>query len=127
MSILSIFNIGKERYPALTGVRAIGAAAVFFNHLPFLLGFHFTVDVIVLFFVLSGFLIVYIYYKSAPGLSLGLFNYFINRFARIYPVYFLIVSAEHFMFSAKQQTHANTSTAYRVWASFSRRPMFDFK
>jgi len=92
MSILSIFNIGKERYPALTGVRAVGAAAVFFNHLPFLLGFRFTVDVIVLFFVLSGFLIVYIYYRSAPGSSLSLFNYFVNRFARIYPVYFLIVS-----------------------------------
>ncbi len=92
MSILSIFNIGKERYPALTGVRAIGAAAVFFSHLPFLLGFRFTVDVIVLFFVLSGFLIVYIYYREAPGSSLSLFSYFVNRFARIYPVYFLIVS-----------------------------------
>ena len=92
MSILSIFNIGKERYPALTGVRAVGAAAVFFNHLPFLLGFRFTVDVIVLFFVLSGFLIVYIYYRTTPGSSLNLFNYFVNRFARIYPVYFLIVS-----------------------------------
>jgi len=92
MSILSIFNIGKERYPALTGARAIGAAAVFFCHLPFLLGYRFTVDVIVLFFVLSGFLIVYIYYQAAPGSSLNLIKYFVNRFARIYPVYFLIVS-----------------------------------
>jgi len=92
MSILSIINIGRERYPALTGVRAIGATAVFFSHLPFLMGFRFTVDVLVLFFVLSGFLIVYIYYTAAPGSSRSLFKYFVNRFARIYPVYFLIVS-----------------------------------
>ena len=92
MSILSIYNIGSERYPALTGVRAIGAAAVFFSHLPFILGFRFTADVIVLFFVLSGFLIVYIYYQVSPGANFSLFKYFINRFARVYPVYFLIVS-----------------------------------
>ncbi len=92
MNIFSLFKIGKERYPALTGIRAIGAAAVFFGHLPFSTGFSFTVNVIVLFFVLSGFLIVYMYYRSPAMPSLNLVNYFINRFARIYPVYFLLVS-----------------------------------
>lgn len=92
MNIFSTFRIGKERYPALTGIRAIGAAAVFFGHLPFSMGFSFTVNVIALFFVLSGFLIVYMYYQAAAISSFNLIPYFTNRFARIYPVYFLLVS-----------------------------------
>jgi peptidoglycan/LPS O-acetylase OafA/YrhL len=92
MGIYSLNNIGKERYPALTGVRAIGAMAVFFGHLPFSIGFSLTVNVIVLFFVLSGFLIFYMYYSGSELSSKQLSRYFVNRFARIYPVYFLLVS-----------------------------------
>ena len=99
MKLLSAIKIGNERYPALTGIRALGAMAVFFNHLPFNTGFTFYADVLTFFFVLSGFLIFYLYYDKAGssanrGISPkgGLYNYFINRFARIYPVYFLLVS-----------------------------------
>ena len=92
MNILSIFKIGKERFPALTGIRALAAIAVFFVHLPFSTGFNFTINVIALFFVLSGFLIVYLYYPASAFSTHHLVNYFTNRFARLYPVYFLLVS-----------------------------------
>jgi len=80
-------------FPALTGIRAVAAFLVFaFHYNPFdpngLLGFinewHIGVSI---FFVLSGFLISFRYY-STPNASLK--TYFLNRFARIYPVYFLL-------------------------------------
>lgn len=85
-------KLGKEAFPALTGIRALGAAAVFFVHCPFYLGYTLVIDVMAFFFVLSGFLIVYLYYTN-EGITRGkVKNYFINRFARIYPVYFFLVT-----------------------------------
>ncbi|MDB5200408.1 MAG: acyltransferase [Chitinophagaceae bacterium] len=85
-------KIGNERYPALTGIRAMGATMVFFVHLPFNLGHSIVIDVIPFFFVLSGFLIFYLYYND-PFVRAGkLSGYFVKRFARIYPVYFLLVT-----------------------------------
>jgi peptidoglycan/LPS O-acetylase OafA/YrhL len=92
MGLLSSIKIGTERYPALTGIRAIGAASVFCVHLPFKVGFVFSIDVMALFFVLSGFLIFYLYFENAAVSSWKLTQYFVNRFARIYPVYFLLVT-----------------------------------
>jgi len=92
MAIFSSIKPGNERYPALTGIRAIGAAAVFFVHLPFQLGHVIVIDVMALFFVLSGFLIFYLYYEDAAVKAGKLRQYFVNRFARIYPVYFLLVT-----------------------------------
>ena len=92
MGLFSSIRIGNERYPALTGVRALGAAAVFFVHLPFDLGYKLVIDVISFFFVLSGFLIIYLYYNDLSVKTGKLYRYFLNRFARIYPVYFLLVT-----------------------------------
>ncbi len=88
-----------KQFPALTGVRALAACMVFFHHLPihikpdFLVGlqltFYWGVD---LFFVLSGFLITYRYYEKTSLSGRWLFKYFTNRFARIYPVYFLVLT-----------------------------------
>ncbi len=90
--MLSSLKLGNERFPALTGIRAMGAAAVFFLHLSFNMGVKISIDVMALFFVLSGFLIFYIYYQNATVKQWKLRQYFINRFARIYPVYFLLVT-----------------------------------
>ncbi len=92
MGLLSFIQLRNERYPALTGIRALGAASVFFIHLPFRTGFDFGIDVMALFFVLSGFFIFYLYYESKANRQLKLRQYFVNRFARIYPVYFLLVT-----------------------------------
>ncbi len=87
-------------FPQLTGFRALAAAMVFFHHFnpavehPFLISFYdFFSEMHVgvsLFFVLSGFLITY-RYKSSFQISFSWFSqYFLNRFARIYPVYALL-------------------------------------
>jgi peptidoglycan/LPS O-acetylase OafA/YrhL len=92
MSLLARIELGNERYPALTGIRALGASAVFFDHFPIWPDAHLTVNVMAFFYALSGFLIVRIYYEQAQLRLRWLAKYFINRFARIYPVYFLLLS-----------------------------------
>lgn len=83
---------GKERYPALTGIRAFGAIAVFFAHFPLRPDWHIIINVMAFFYALSGFLIVRIYHEQAEVRSAWLSKYFVNRFARIYPVYFLLLT-----------------------------------
>jgi peptidoglycan/LPS O-acetylase OafA/YrhL len=90
--VFSAVNLGGDRYPALTGVRALGAMVVFFDHFPLQANSHFTLNVMAFFFALSGFLIVRIYYDQAALDRGWLAKYFLNRFARIYPVYFLLLS-----------------------------------
>ncbi len=90
----------KTYFPALTGLRAIAAYMVFFDHFPpvskaytgwiivaFFHEFYIGVSV---FFVLSGFLITIRYFDIVLLNRQWLFNYFKNRFARIYPMYFFV-------------------------------------
>jgi len=83
---------GREEYPALTGIRACGAIVVFYDHFPFQEGVHPIINVMAFFFVLSGFLITRLYYDKARFDRRWISSYFIKRFARIYPVYFLLVT-----------------------------------
>jgi peptidoglycan/LPS O-acetylase OafA/YrhL len=86
------------RIPALTGVRALAAFLVFFHHHPtkYLafgpLAFWWEMHVgVTLFFVLSGFMITWRYDRSGPPKESFLRGYFVNRFARIYPLYIALV------------------------------------
>jgi peptidoglycan/LPS O-acetylase OafA/YrhL len=88
---------GNERYPALTGIRAVGATAVFLDHFPLIAGTTVIINVMAFFYVLSGFLIVRIYYGQLKITGHWLRSYFINRFARIYPVYFLLLTVAVFL------------------------------
>jgi peptidoglycan/LPS O-acetylase OafA/YrhL len=92
LNVLKKLDIGSEKYPALTGIRAVGASVVFFDHCSPWPDRHITVNVMAFFFLLSGFLIVRIYYEKLQLSPEWLTKYFINRFARIYPVYFLLLS-----------------------------------
>jgi peptidoglycan/LPS O-acetylase OafA/YrhL len=83
----------RERYPALTGIRAFGAIAVFCDHFPPWADWHVIINVMAFFYVLSGFLIMRLYHEQAELTGRWLSKYFINRFARIYPVYFLLLTA----------------------------------
>jgi len=65
---------------------------VFFDHFPLWANSHLTLNVMAFFFALSGFLIVRIYYEQAALDRRWLAKYFVNRFARIYPIYFLLLS-----------------------------------
>jgi peptidoglycan/LPS O-acetylase OafA/YrhL len=90
--VFSQIKLGREKYPALTGIRALGATVVFFDHFPLWSDSHITINVMAFFYALSGFLIVRVYYEQAELKRRWLFKYFVNRFARIYPVYFLLLS-----------------------------------
>lgn len=90
--MFSTLKIGSEKYPALTGVRAGGAIVVFFDHFPLWADSHITINVMAFFFALSGFLIVRIYHEQAELKPQWLAKYFVNRFARIYPVYCLLLT-----------------------------------
>jgi peptidoglycan/LPS O-acetylase OafA/YrhL len=91
-----------KNFPALTGLRALAAFLVFFFHYnPFARfgesGFFFRLVNewhigVSLFFVLSGFLIFHSFSHSFSSLS----AYFIKRFARIFPLFFLLSLAQFF-------------------------------
>jgi peptidoglycan/LPS O-acetylase OafA/YrhL len=87
--------------PALTGIRFVAASLVFFCHYPSLLTskaespfvFYLLRQMNIgvnIFFVLSGFLITYRYLETQPSMK-NLRLYFAKRFARIYPLYFLLL------------------------------------
>jgi peptidoglycan/LPS O-acetylase OafA/YrhL len=94
----------KKYYPALTGLRAISALMVFFFHAtlhspsdgrPFLVKWAVRLAQqgsmgVGIFFVLSGFLITLRYADSVELKKSWFRQYFQNRFARVYPVYFLL-------------------------------------
>jgi peptidoglycan/LPS O-acetylase OafA/YrhL len=92
----------KKQLLHLTGLRGIAAYSVFFAHAynsysPSLIpGFHIehlAYFGITLFFVLSGFVITYNYsdYFNFMPYRKALYKFFIARFARLYPLYFLIL------------------------------------
>ncbi len=85
------------RIPALTGVRAL-AAFIFFHHRrtsalewgPLAIWWELHVGV-TLVFVLSGFMITWRYDRRGPVRESFWRGYFVNRFARIYPLYLALV------------------------------------
>ena len=96
-------RLQQNYIPALTGVRAMAAYLVFISHFSyifdekfphllqrFLAEFHIGVSI---FFVLSGFLITFRYYKDFHLTGDWFKQYLKNRVARIYPMYFLLTVA----------------------------------
>ena len=84
-------------FNALTGIRAIAAYMVFFHHynpfVKFIYSYFIYSNInefhigVTLFFVLSGFLISFKYLNNN---DFNYTKYFINRFSRIYPIYFIL-------------------------------------
>jgi peptidoglycan/LPS O-acetylase OafA/YrhL len=104
----------KNYFNALTGVRAVAAYMVFLHHadqnnnlhLPFIMHkifmeFHTGVTI---FFVLSGFLITYRYYDNSVCGRPWLKQYFLNRAARIYPMYIILTLLTFFIYSLQGQS-----------------------
>ncbi len=98
--------MNKVNFPALTGIRALAAFMVYIHHYnPFSVAifgqychdffseFHIGVTI---FFVLSGFLICNRYYEEQ---NFSFKSYFIKRFARIYPMYFLLTTFTFLFFA----------------------------
>jgi peptidoglycan/LPS O-acetylase OafA/YrhL len=96
----------KDFIPSLTGIRAISAYLIFLYHLNFfspqsqqtaflILNQFYTFTTF--FFVLSGFIICYKYYDTRALNKVALFNYFINRISRIFPILFILTTATFFL------------------------------
>jgi peptidoglycan/LPS O-acetylase OafA/YrhL len=112
----------NQYFPALTGIRAIAAYMVYIVHtdpfseakfgqnvFDFFDEFHVGVTI---FFVLSGFLITYNYFDQE---KLNFRNYFTNRFARIYPMYFILTTATFLFFAFAK----NQNSISDFWIYFS--------
>jgi len=96
----------KKIIPALTGIRAICVYFIFFKHLNcfsqqlqphlwlFVNQFYCFLN---FFFVLSGFLIYYKYSDIRNFNKTTLYNYFVNRIARVYPILLILISATFFI------------------------------
>jgi peptidoglycan/LPS O-acetylase OafA/YrhL len=93
------FHLMKKQLPELTGIRAILAYTIFFNHFQiperytgsfFQPVFNELYIGVSFFFVLSGFLITYRYHHSITTKAFSFKKYLFNRFARIYPMFFLL-------------------------------------
>ncbi len=111
----------KNYIKSLTSLRAIAAFMVFihhFNFLPdfgsqFLKIFYFQGFAgVSLFFVLSGFLIHKNYSDKLKLELKDILKYFINRFARIYPMYFIILCLSTLAYSGER-------TLFKLFANFT--------
>ena len=89
-----------RRLPALTGLRIFAALAVYFSHVgpphgsPELLAnfMNSGYSGVTIFFVLSGFVLAFNYFEAMrhPGVR-GVYNFFVARFARVYPLYVVVL------------------------------------
>lgn len=104
--------------PALTGLRAICAYGIFFYHVNrfskdsqpllyrFLDQFY---SFIPFFFVISGFVIFYTYYKKEGYKKNELYNYVVSRIARIFPL-LIILNTLVFLLSYREQLYTLPET-----------------
>lgn len=99
--------------PMLTGARGVAALCVLLSH-AFVADVHFAAPEpswlngvrqmaylgMSIFFVLSGFVIHYNYSAAlASGRAREIWKFFVARFARLYPLYFVVVVADLFMYN----------------------------
>jgi peptidoglycan/LPS O-acetylase OafA/YrhL len=91
----------KEFFPALTGIRAVAVYMIFFKHLNFFdPGVHPRLNLLVnqfyaflsFFFVLSGFLIYHRYREIQSLNNRKLYNYFISRISRVFPILIILIT-----------------------------------
>jgi peptidoglycan/LPS O-acetylase OafA/YrhL len=105
----------RKEIPSLTGVRFILVTMVFLIH--YVDRFHslgqFPVGIINqfylslhMFFVLSGFVICYKYFEQAEARRSFLLNYYLKRFSKIYPVFFLLTTLTYLVWSVKNEAGA---------------------
>lgn len=76
---------------------------------------------VTMFFVLSGLLLCLRYFDADITSRKGFYNFMVNRFARIYPVYFLVITASYIAYSQTsyfEHTLVKNGALY-YWGSIS--------
>ena len=131
----SLYKFPAEKFPALTGIRAIAAYLVFFHHYArtpqvsgplwrFLGEGHVGVT---LFYVLSGFLITY-NYSQKVDLGRGFwFRYVSRRVGRIYPLYFFLLALTYVVMALENAPPTGKQVLLNVtlWKGFFDSFKFD--
>lgn len=121
----------KAIMPALTGFRAIAAWMIFVLHFfpfnnpafptslkNFIKEWHIGVD---MFFVLSGFLITYRYFDQN---HFNFRKYAVNRFSRIYPMYFIITAGVFIDFIMRNQFWNSEKTIEAILSFTMTKALF---
>jgi peptidoglycan/LPS O-acetylase OafA/YrhL len=92
----------QKDIPVLTGIRAICMYSIFFYHTNFFSPTSQSVPYLILnqfycflnfFFVLSGFIIYYKYSEIRSFNKTMLYNYFVKRIARVFPILLILITA----------------------------------
>jgi len=125
-------NLQKNKFDALTGMRAIAAIMVFVYHnrkywrddLPFVImrfisEWHIGVTV---FFVLSGFLLAYRYEEKPLESKKSYLKYILLRIARIFPLYWILLSCYFLDTAYSKNVHTyflQYSLFYSLFESYS--------
>lgn len=97
-----------KRLAGLEALRGSAALYVFMHHLDPLQGtrfhalFHYGQEAVMLFFVLSGFVIYYA--STKPGASVGLWQYLSSRTLRIFPIFIASLTIAALSAAASHQT-----------------------
>jgi len=117
----------KNYHPALTGIRAIAAWMVFVHHFNFFHADTFGKPVylffsemhvgVTVFFVLSGLLITLRYYDKAIDTGQSFYEYMVKRFARLFPAFFLVVSANFIWLLATHVYQNDFSGGWKYYLS----------
>ena len=96
----------KDFIPSLTGIRAICAYFIFFYHINIFSehdqpALHILLNqfntFLTFFFVLSGFIICHKYYEISSLKKKALYNYFVNRVSRVFPILFILITITFFL------------------------------
>jgi len=131
-----LYRFTPEKYPALTGMRAIAAYMVFLHHYavdPRLAGplgklFLQCHVGVTLFYVLSGFLITYNYSERANLSRAFWWSYVSRRVGKIYPLYLCLLAITYFMQVASHRPLPTFSSALlnvTLWKGFFDEYKFD--
>ena len=132
----SLSKFSPEKYPALTGIRAVAAYLVFFHHyasLPQVGGgwagiFGQGHVGVTLFYVLSGFLITYNYSPKAD-LTRGFWlQYLSRRVGKIYPLYIFLLALTYLLLArmkAPSPTALSVLLNFTLWKGFFDDFKFD--
>ncbi|MEP6675117.1 MAG: acyltransferase [Ferruginibacter sp.] len=113
----------KSFIPALTGIRALCVYFIFFYHLNFFSpekepALHCIFDqfytFLTFFFVLSGFVICHKYYGISSLKKKDLYNYFINRISRVFPILILLISIT-FLLGYRQGLYGSGANTVKLY------------
>ena len=111
----------KEFIPSLTGIRAIAVYGVFIKHFNvfspelhpgaylFLNQFH---AFLTFFFVLSGFVICHKYYEIRSLHRKQVYNYFVNRISRVFPILFVLITITFLLLHFRTNNHTDIAKTY---------------